>query len=236
MVSLNVAILADDRLFCQALVRLLSEQPGLEIVAYDEGTWPLALRAAHHIVLVDARMSGVLDSCEAWSATGGPSLILVGAPEDDDWACRALAAGAVGILTKASHLDDVVRAIHVVHGGGVWAKQRWLKAWAQDLAASQVPPAPTSTCDSLLSRREREVFHAAAGGAGNKELADRLAISEATVKAHMTRIFHKLGVSGRAELAAAYHGLAGRGAAQSAADRPRTPGRTPRLHTRPSTH
>lgn len=215
MVSLNVAILADDRLFCEALVRVLREQPGFEIAAYDEGTWPPALHAHHDVVIVDGRMSGSIDSCQAL-APGGPSIILVCAPEDDDWACRALTAGAVGILTKASHLDDVVRAIHLVHGGGVWAKQRWLKAWAHGLAASRVPADATSTCDSLLSRREREVFHAAARGAGNKELADRLAISEATVKAHMTRIFHKLGVSGRAELAAAYHGLAGRGAARDA--------------------
>jgi DNA-binding CsgD family transcriptional regulator len=59
-----------------------------------------------------------------------------------------------------------------------------------------------------LSLREREVFRHAAIGLSNKEVADRLEISRATVKAHLTQIFQKLGVSGRAQLAAVYHGLA----------------------------
>ena len=53
----------------------------------------------------------------------------------------------------------------------------------------------------------REVFRYAAAGLGNKEVAGRLAISEATVKVHLTHIFQKLGVRGRAELAAAFHGV-----------------------------
>jgi len=57
-----------------------------------------------------------------------------------------------------------------------------------------------------LSRREREIFRHAASGLANKELATQFAIEEATVKAHLTRIFQKLGVRGRAELAAVYHG------------------------------
>jgi len=58
-----------------------------------------------------------------------------------------------------------------------------------------------------LSSREKEVLRHAATGLSNKELAERLAISEATVKVHLTHIFQKLGVRGRAELAAVYHGL-----------------------------
>ena len=64
-----------------------------------------------------------------------------------------------------------------------------------------------SDVEQALSARERDVFRLAAGGLGNKALAERLAISEATVKVHLTHIFQKLGVRGRSELAAAYHGL-----------------------------
>lgn len=60
------------------------------------------------------------------------------------------------------------------------------------------------------------MFHHAAMGAGNKQVAKQLAISESTVKVHLTHIFQKLGVSGRAQLAAAYHGLRGTGASQFA--------------------
>ena len=64
-----------------------------------------------------------------------------------------------------------------------------------------------ATLDRQLSRREREIFRQAASGLANKEVASRLAIGEATVKAHLTHIFQKLGVRGRAELAALYHGV-----------------------------
>src|SRR5207253_2796704 len=57
-----------------------------------------------------------------------------------------------------------------------------------------------------LSNREREVFRHTAVGLGNKEVATRLSISEATVKVHLTHIFQKLGLRGRGELAAAYFG------------------------------
>ena len=68
-------------------------------------------------------------------------------------------------------------------------------------------PAGESLAQELLSEREREVLVHTATGLSNKELADRLGISEGTVKAHLTSIFQKLGVRGRTELAAAYHGI-----------------------------
>jgi DNA-binding NarL/FixJ family response regulator len=87
----------------------------------------------------------------------------------------------------------------------LWAARRWLNAYVQKM--SRVDSSTETDLARRLSRREREVFRYAATGMANKELAQRLAISEATVKVHLTRIFQKLGVSGRAELAAAYHGL-----------------------------
>jgi two-component system, NarL family, nitrate/nitrite response regulator NarL len=118
-----------------------------------------------------------------------------------------LKAGARGILTKTSRGEDLVRAIHVVAEGGIWARRRWLSASLQAVISSRHTSALPWHLDALLSKREREVFHYAAMGMANKALADRLAISEATVKVHLTHIFQKLGVSGRAALAAAYHGL-----------------------------
>jgi len=73
--------------------------------------------------------------------------------------------------------------------------------------ASTARSASEEVLEHQLSSREREVFRHAATGLSNKELADRLAISRATVKAHLTQIFQKLGVNGRAQLAAVYHGV-----------------------------
>jgi DNA-binding NarL/FixJ family response regulator len=139
---------------------------------------------------------------------GRPYLIVVNAPDDDEWAVDALATGVRGILSRDSSGEDLIKAIHVVHGGGIWARRRWLDACIHRAASRRTISSPSGPrLDARLSNREREVFHHAATGAGNKELATLLSISEATVKAHLTRIFQKLGVSGRAELAAAYHGL-----------------------------
>jgi DNA-binding NarL/FixJ family response regulator len=136
-------------------------------------------------------------------------VILIGAPDDDEWAVAALGMGARGILTRSASRDDVLQAIAVVRGGGIWARRRWLNAYVQKDAVrlSEESVVGHIPSDARLSPREEEVFRHAASGAANKELAHRLAISEATVKVHLTRIFQKLGVNGRAELAAVYYGL-----------------------------
>ena len=207
-VMIHLAILSDDRLFCDGLVQALSEQPDLSVttsLAHPELSIA-ELARAHHLLLVDARHE------TAWSRGGvipdGATVIFVGASEDDAWATMVLAAGARGILTRTANRDDLINAIRVVHAGGIWARRRWLNACVLHVVgASKHRMATQDTVDTRLSRREREVLQHAATGVGNKELADRLSISEATVKVHLTHIFQKLGVPGRAALAAAYHNV-----------------------------
>jgi DNA-binding NarL/FixJ family response regulator len=213
-VTIHLAILGDDRPFCDGLVEVLSEQPDLSVT-----TWIAPpelsiteLARAHPLILVDARHE------TAWSPgraiPDGAIVIFVGASEDDAWATMVLAAGARGIVTRPSTRDDLINAIRVVHAGGIWARRRWLNACVLHVVgASKHRIATQDTVDTRLSRREREVLRHAATGVGNKELADRLSISEATVKVHLTRIFQKLGVPGRAALAAAYHHVDALGAA-----------------------
>ena len=120
-----------------------------------------------------------------------------------------MSAGARGIVYLTAPLADVAKAVDIVRQGLVWAPRYLVAAaWMQHLNAAPASTADIRTVfDERLSRREREVFCQAALGLGNKELADRLAISHATVKVHLTHIFQKLGLRNRAELAAAYHGI-----------------------------
>lgn len=114
------------------------------------------------------------------------------------------------MLSKRAGPEDLLKAIRAVCDGQIWSSRRVLAAWLAHLTtpAAFAPPTPVAyELYSLLSHREREVFRHAATGKGNKELAVELAVSEATIKVHLTRIFQKLGLRGRAELAAAYHGL-----------------------------
>lgn len=206
----DIAILSDDRMYCDGLAAFLLERPTVVVHCYCPASeLSLAdLGRAHDILVIDARYpSGV------WSAPRSilnPAVVIfVGASEDDAWATAALTAGARGILTRTSGRDDLFKAIDVIRHGGIWARRRWLNACLQSVVGSSRHQIATQdTLDSRLSRREREVLLHAATGMGNKELADRLSISEATVKVHLTHIFQKLGVPGRAALAASYHQLA----------------------------
>jgi DNA-binding NarL/FixJ family response regulator len=200
----RIALVNSGRLFCDGLSRILRGDSSFQVSICSD-------RAAHDdgfdVCLLDARTGGA----RAGELNRGerPYLIVVNAPDGDEWAVDALGRGVRGILPCGSSADDLVKAIHVVDDGGIWARRRWLAACVHRAVAARqrIAIKPVPRLDARLSNREREVFRNAATGAGNKELATRLSISEATVKAHLTSIIQKLGVSGRAELAAAYHGL-----------------------------
>jgi DNA-binding NarL/FixJ family response regulator len=115
----------------------------------------------------------------------------------------ALEAGAVGYLLKDAEPDDIIRALRDAEAGGVPLSPR--------AAAALLPgnrPATNATLEQLTAR-ERDVLGLVATGLPNKAIARRLAISEKTVKAHLTRIFAVVGVSDRtsAALWAQRHGL-----------------------------
>lgn len=199
MSLVRVAMISDDRLFSEGLLRIIGAEPSFVVVGREE---------AADILLLDSRVGGALRLCAALRSNGRPSVIFVAAPADETWAPVALSAGAHGLLPKSARAEDLINAIRVVHEGSMWAPRRVMAACIRHLAGGAAPkPAVEAILERRLSRREREIFRYAATGLGNKELAERLAISEATVKAHLTRIFQKLGLRGRAELAAAYHGL-----------------------------
>lgn len=206
----DIAILSDDRMYCDGLVGFLLVRSELAVHTYcpASGRSLADLGRKHDLLLIDARHPS-----DVWSALRSiphPAVVMfIGASEDDTWATAALAAGARGILTRSSSRDDLLKAIDVIHEGGIWARRRWLNACVRSMVgASRQQVAAQDSVDTRLSPREREVLQHAATGIGNKELADRLSISEATVKVHLTHIFQKLGVPGRAALAASYHQFA----------------------------
>ena len=172
-----------------------------------EKTFIVVEPTATHVLILDGRMDGVLERCAAVKRDGGARVVLVATPTDPQWVTDALAAGARGILGKTARPEDLLKAVRVVHEGQIWASRRAIEAWAESMSAGPAVRRGTAALERDLSDREREVLRAAAAGLGNRELAERLAISQATVKVHLGRIFQKLGLRGRAELAAAYHGV-----------------------------
>jgi DNA-binding NarL/FixJ family response regulator len=203
----RVVVLSDDRLFVEGLVGLLSSEPSLVVEScLDTG----AGVEQGAILLLDSRMDCAAAVCEYLAQHRGLRVVFVAAPGDEGWAANALMAGARGLLRRGAGLADMIQAIRSVADGVIWAPRRVISAMLDRFAGSARETPPHAAADSLLSVREREIFRHAATGLANKELAAQLEISEATVKVHLTHIFQKLGLRGRAELAAAYYGAAPR--------------------------
>lgn len=205
---IRIAVLTDDRLFAAGLLRILEAEADFLANEHPQGAASVSA-AATDVLLVDSRMDGAFEVCTAVKRASGAPIILFAAPEEDSWAPDALGAGARGILPRSAGAADLVHAVRVVHDGLIWARRRVIVAWLDRLTSTGGPPRNGgAVLEDRLSGREGEVVRHAAAGLGNREISHRLAISEATVKAHLTRIFQKLGLRSRGELAAAYHGIA----------------------------
>jgi DNA-binding NarL/FixJ family response regulator len=206
----RVALLSDSALFRSGLHRLLGTDPSFVVVA--ELTAPPVrerLRSSvPQVLLVDAQVEGALEVCRELRLTRvRPWVILAGVDRDERWAVEALRTGARGILPKSATVEHLLKAIRVVHQGEVWASKRVIALTVEELAARSVDPGVGQLAlRERLSAREQEIVHLIVGGLSNLEAANRLGITEATVKAHLTRIFQKLALRGRTQLAARYHG------------------------------
>ncbi len=206
---IRIAILTDNRLFDEGLRRIIASDPALRLAKVDgsKGT-PISLGSdSTDIVLADARMESSLAVCAELRRAGThPWVIFLGAGDDDEWTLKALKAGARGIMGREAGGELLRAAVRVVHVGQIWARRETLARIVDELASpSRTPPATEQWPPGRLSTREEEIVRAVAQGLSNEEIADRLSISEATVKAHLTSIFQKLRVRTRGRLSALYH-------------------------------
>ena len=130
-------------------------------------------------------------------AAGSPTRILVlSAYDDDDYVFAAMDAGASGYLLKTAHGAEVIDAIHAVSSGDVvlqGAIAAKLIKGRRDSEHSSLPH------DMGLTERELEILRLAASGLRNKEIADRLFLSQRTIEGHLSHVFNKLGVVSRTE-------------------------------------
>ena len=122
--------------------------------------------------------------------------ILVSAATQKLDVARVLRYGARGIVLKDSAIELVFKSIRKVHAGEVWVSREALSGLMEDLTSESTH----NRLDYGLTPREREVLLLLVEGATNKEIADRLHVSEGTVKHHLTSIFTKTGATNRLEL------------------------------------
>ena len=154
------------------------------------------------ILLLDLRMPekdglGVLEEVNFDSLP--TRVIVLTAAEDDRDVVRAMRLGARGVVLKQSASDLLLKSIRKVHEGEIWLDNRMtaevIDAFKKSSESGQRREKP------LLSDREKEIVQLVAQGFRNREIGEKLFISEQTVKNHLHNIFDKLGVSDRLELA-----------------------------------
>ena len=200
-------LLADD----QALVRmafraLLNTMPGITVVgeaADGDQAVELARKTCPDVVLMDIRMPGTdgIEATRRIASETASRVLLLTTFDLDDYAFDGLRAGACGFLLKDAVPATLGEAIRAVACGDAVLTPRITRGLVDRFA--RIAPWPrdehASTRFAQLTPREQEVFRLIASGLSNAEIAERLFLTEATVKTHITRILAKLQLRDRVQ-------------------------------------
>lgn len=202
--KIKVIVVDDHPLMRVGIAAIINARTDMTVVA-QAGTGEEAISLFHQhkpdITLMDLRLPGKLGGVEAIAAIRAESpnarFIVVTTYDGDEDIHRALEAGAQGYVIKGMPYQTLVDALQKVHAGG-----RFLPAPVARALASRAP-------HSQLSSRELEVLHLLVSGNSNKDIANLLGITEATVKSHVSTILMRLDVEDRTQavVAALQRGL-----------------------------
>jgi DNA-binding NarL/FixJ family response regulator len=197
---IRILLIDDHALFREGLARLLEAEPDFSLVAHctsvDEAIRSLSKNSVD-VVLLDfdlglQRGNEFLERARDRSFAGRILIVTAGMSDDD--AAEALRLGAAGIFLKHSPTALLAKSIRTVMEGEAWLDSRYLGAL---MRARDKPHRPRST---KFTERETAVLRGVFQGLANKEIADRLKISETSVKAALQQLFEKTGVRTRGQL------------------------------------
>jgi DNA-binding NarL/FixJ family response regulator len=195
--TIRVLVVEDHHVVRQGLVSLLNVVEGMEVVGEAaDGVEAIAQYRKHQpdITLIDLRlprMSGV-DAIQRIRMESPQSRFIVLTTYDgDEDIYRALKAGARAYLLKGMTTDELITAIRAVHAGKSHIPQAIAEKLAERMGSEELTP------------REMDVLEQIVSGKSNKEIADELGVSEATVKTHINSLLGKLGVTDRTQAATA---------------------------------
>lgn len=201
-------LLADDQALVRAGFRaLIDAQTDLEVVGEaSDGSEAVSLTTdlKPDVILMDIRMPN-MDGLEATRAIAsdpeldGVRIIILTTFDLDEYVFEALRVGAAGFLVKSTEPDELLHAVRVVAEGEALLSPSITKKLVAEFAAQAKQPQETPELDALTDR-EREVMALVAEGLSNVEIAERLVVSPATAKTHVSRAMVKLHARDRAQL------------------------------------
>jgi DNA-binding NarL/FixJ family response regulator len=211
-------LLVDDEQLVRSGLRMILESAGdIEVVgeAADGGGAVEQMRLHRpDVVLMDIRMpamDGLAATRELTALPDPPKVIMLTTFELDEYVRAALEHGAVGFLLKDTPPRDLIQAIRTVADGNAMLAPTVTRRLLAEFAAGGAQAVAARQRLEVLTGRELEVAVAVAQGLSNAEIGRRLFMSEATVKAHVSRVLAKLGLTNRVQAAILVHdaGLTG---------------------------
>jgi DNA-binding NarL/FixJ family response regulator len=201
-------LIADDQDLVRIGFKLFLETHDDLVVVGEAGDGEEAVRLARElrpdVILMDIRMPR-MDGIEAIaqlkqeSLDPEPRVLVLTTFDLDEYVFGALRAGAAGFLLKDAPREALVEAIHVVHAGEALLSPSVTRRLIEDYARRGEPAQPPEAVLRDLTPREREVLVLVARGLSNGEIAERLVVSEATVKSHVGSILLKLDLRDRVQ-------------------------------------
>lgn len=210
---MKVIICDDQAIVRDGLELLLKLEPDIDVVALAQDGAEAVEQTARFmpdLVLMDLKMPG-LNGVEATrqicARFPAVKVLVLTTFDDDEWVFDAVRAGAAGYLLKDTPRDKVVEAIRGTAAGRSYVDPLVAGKLLDQVARKQEQPRTLIT--DKLTGREVDVFRLIARGLSNADIADRLHLSEGTVRNHVSAIFAKLNVSDRTQAAiiAIHHGM-----------------------------
>jgi len=209
----RVLLVDDDALVRAGLRMILTSAADLEVVGEaDDGARAVAAVREHRpdVVLMDIRMAemdGITATAAVRRLAPPPLVIVLTTFQADEQVISALRAGASGFLVKDTPPTEIINAVRLVASGDAIISPSVTRTLLSHFGNAQASERRSAAEQRLaaLTDREREVAAAVGSGASNAEVAASLFMSEATVKAHVSRMFTKLDVANRVQIAILVH-------------------------------
>ena len=204
--AVRVLIVDDHLIVREGLRMLIDSQPAMTVVGMASNkkeAFNQLSESSPDLILLDLDLGGedgLAFLPELREHSKKARVLILTALTDTDLHRKAVKLGAMGVVVKESPADVLIKAIKKVHAGEIWLDRSAMGSLLREMAQQDLEPDSAARRIEKLTARERQVIVLISEGFKNKQIAERLFISETTVTHHLSSIFSKLGVSDRLEL------------------------------------